>query len=265
MPEFRTWEDYVYPPPDEMTLRNIPGIRDFWELRELEYMVAAKRETQLRAGMFDIPRTFDAEHIKAIHRHLFKDLYPWAGQLRRINMRRHGDAVGFAGVRNGAIESYMNGVREIVAMNDWPAMNRQQFATAAAQVFSWCNQSHPFRDGNGRATRILMDHVAELSPFQLDRSQVSKEAWDLASAATRPESHTSVPRWEAIVDVFARMVVDRPTTTALEDAAASRASVVQASYPRAASEATRPQQLAGSARSSASSPPSKGYGSGIGD
>lgn len=263
MAEFKSWEDYVYPPPDEDTLRNRFGIRDFWELRDLEYSLAARAETQIRAGVVEIPRTFDEAHVRAIHRELFGALYPWAGELRQINMRKPGNAAGFAGVRNGAIHGYLKGVNELVTTADWSRMTHEQFAESAAQVFAWLNQAHPFREGNGRSSRIFMDHVAELSPFELDRGRVARQEWDRASAASSPDSHTSTPKWQALVGVFSRMAITRPTETSLE-AAAALTSVLQASYPRAAADALmarRQASLAGSPKAAKG----KEYGAGIGD
>ena len=94
---FDTWESYFYPPPDEGTLRNLFDERDPVVLTRLEYVETARRQRELLAGQVAIPRTYDADHVRAIHRHLFQDVYEWAGQYRTVNMAK-GVGRGFADV-----------------------------------------------------------------------------------------------------------------------------------------------------------------------
>ena len=54
----------------------------------------------------------------------------------------------------------------------WGELDRERFGAAAALVFAYLNHAHPFRDGNGRATRVFMQHVAERSRFNLDFTRV---------------------------------------------------------------------------------------------
>ncbi|MGV0389528.1 hypothetical protein [Corynebacterium sanguinis] len=70
---FDTWESYFYPPPDEGTLRNLFDERDPVVLTRLEYVETARRQRELLAGQVAIPKTYDADHVRAIHRHLFQD------------------------------------------------------------------------------------------------------------------------------------------------------------------------------------------------
>ncbi len=76
---FGTWKSYFYPPPDEGTLRNLLDERDADVLRAKEYGRVEVRQRELLAGQVAIPKTYDADHVGAIHRHLFQDVYEWAG------------------------------------------------------------------------------------------------------------------------------------------------------------------------------------------
>ena len=87
---FDTWESYFYPPPDEGTLRNLFDERDPVVLTRLEYVETARRQRELLAGQVAIPKTYDAAHMRAIHRHLFQDLYEWAGRTRTVDIRKPG-------------------------------------------------------------------------------------------------------------------------------------------------------------------------------
>ncbi|GAA1821732.1 Fic/DOC family protein [Agromyces neolithicus] len=238
MAEFKTWEDYQYPAPDEYTLRNKLGIRDFFELRELEYKMTAKRETQLRAGIYEVPRTFDADHVRAIHGHLFKDLYAWAGEFRVVNMRKPDNELPFVSPRNEGIERYLEEMKETIASHSWVGMDRDQFAFAAAKSFTVLNWAHPFREGNGRTSRIFMDHLAERAGFGLDRTRIDKDLWNASARDTRPRAPGAAPSFEPMVSVFKEMTTTREeASTVSVSHAIARSSILQASYPRAASAA----------------------------
>lgn len=71
----RGWHDYIWPGTTD--LRNTLGVTDPTELRLLEFDAVENRSLEIRDGTYIIDRTFDAEHIKAIHAHLLGDLYDW--------------------------------------------------------------------------------------------------------------------------------------------------------------------------------------------
>ncbi|MCD2444363.1 Fic family protein [Agromyces sp. SYSU K20354] len=213
--------------------------------------MTAKRETQLRAGIYEVPRTFDADHLRAIHGHLFKDLYAWAGEFRQVNMRSPYNELAFVSPRNEGIERYLEEMTQTIASHSWVAMDRDQFAFAAAKTFTIANWCHPFREGNGRSTRIFMDHLAERAGFGLDRTQVDKDHWNASARDTRPRAPGAAPSFEPMVSVFKQMTITREeasTSSVLH--AIARSSILQASYPRAATAAltasastsTRPAQ-----------------------
>ncbi len=80
---------YCYPP-DFDVLRNKFGIRDADELDFVE------REFVARRTMGAIPSgKFDLSHLKAIHRHLFQDIFDWAGQLRTVEISKGGSQFQF--------------------------------------------------------------------------------------------------------------------------------------------------------------------------
>ncbi|MFD0760412.1 Fic family protein [Arthrobacter ulcerisalmonis] len=45
-------------------------------------------------------------------------------------------------------------------------------------MFAYVNQAHPFREGNGRTSKVFMAHVAEQSPYRFDFARVSPEQWN---------------------------------------------------------------------------------------
>src|SRR5690606_36987954 len=87
------------------------GTRRCW--RALEYVETTERQRELMAGEVAIAQTYDAAHVRAIHRHLFQDVYEWAGQYRTVNMAK-GVGRGFADVTTGEIDRYLADVQRLV-------------------------------------------------------------------------------------------------------------------------------------------------------
>ena len=81
------WEDYFWP--GTTVLANKLGVTDAGGLRRVEYLYAAQRQQEITDGHVAVPDTFDAEHLKAVHAHLFGDVYEWAGQWRTVNMTKN--------------------------------------------------------------------------------------------------------------------------------------------------------------------------------
>lgn len=238
MATFDTWESYLYPPPDDRTLRNLEGLRDPQALGRFEYSVTALRKTQLDQTPALVDRTFDEAHACAIHRQLFQDVFEWAGQRRTVNMMKPGSPREFANLRAGEVEAHMDDVARLVREVPWEHLDREAFVQAAAPVFAHLNQAHPFREGNGRTSKIFMQDVAGLSGFQFDYDRVSPEVWNQCSEFSRPDIGQRAVHADALVPMFRTITTERQSDpeVALDQAAKER-SPVSASYPKPAREA----------------------------
>ena len=91
-------DPYVYSGTN--VLENKLGIRNEATLRTFEYEQSNSRLQELNRKPLD--GKFDLDHLKAIHRHLFRDVSEWAGEVRTVNISK--DTVPFAPV--AFIESY---------------------------------------------------------------------------------------------------------------------------------------------------------------
>src|SRR6266850_3587203 len=82
---YGTFEDpYCYP--GTSILRNLPGLRDSAALQQFEAIATAQRADEpLPNGRLGVA------HYRAIHRHLFQDVYSWAGQFRTVTMSKRGN------------------------------------------------------------------------------------------------------------------------------------------------------------------------------
>lgn len=264
MAGFESWASYFYPETVTEsgygTLRNKLGERDADVLRAFEYSRTAIRESELLDGTARVERTYGADHLRAIHRYLFQDVYEWAGEYRSVNMSKPGEALPFANAKDGEIAEILGEVQRFSGAVDWAGLDGDRFITSSAAVFSYVNQAHPFREGNGRAGEVFMEHLAEQSSFTFDFSRVDRQAWNEASEASRPTVERPEANPAALLPVFVLVTEDR--TVRREPASWAEQEhhrLMRANFPKPASEATR----RGSGQSGEVPRRSRGYGPGL--
>lgn len=247
--QFSSWDSYFWEPGGPV-LRNLYGERDGAALARREYSETSAQQFDIERGAVVIPRTYDAEHLRAIHKQLFGNVYEWAGEYRTVGIQKN--LSEFA--HPGDVPHYLNDASRIIRSAGWSTMDRDQFATAAAEVFAHVNQAHPFREGNGRTSKLFMQHVAELSPYRIDYSPavsgVTPEMWNQASMLSGPDRGKYEPVPASLVPVFRAMTGERTQATPsgapdpARDPERDR-SARSASYPRSATEATRQSPQSG--------------------
>jgi len=170
-------DPYVYP--GTTVLRNRPGLRDAQQLQQYEYRRTAERAL----GLFEQPISgaFDLDHLKRIHRHLFQDVYDWAGMVRTVSITK--DTSTFAMPLQ--IESYGRKVFDDLARErHLQGLGNEAFAERLAYYFSEINAVHPFREGNGRATRVFVADLARHAGYTVDYAHVEPAQWNNAARAS---------------------------------------------------------------------------------
>jgi cell filamentation protein len=173
------------------------------ELQHLETPLVAARDSGIRAGLGP-SGNFDAEHLKAIHRHLFQDVYEWAGHTRNEVVQlsdgtfatepfmRKGDTSFMAGP---AILTALDEITRSLQERDYlRGLPRQEFAHRAADIMAEINGIHAFREGNGRTQRVFIEELARQAGHPLDFSVVSHERMIEASIAAKERGDLSVMR-----------------------------------------------------------------------
>ena len=177
--------EYCYPP-DFTTLRNKLNIRDLPTLEAAERQFVAQRLLEA------VPwGDFDLEHLRAIHRHLFQDVYDWAGNLRTVEISK--GASQFLPRR--FIETGMADVhRRIVAANYFQGTSREQFAANAGSILGDVNHVHPFREGNGRTQLRYLKQLAGRAEQQIDLTRLDRDAWMEASRSSNQGDHQALSR-----------------------------------------------------------------------
>src|ERR1700740_831618 len=87
----KNMDPYVYPGTN--VLRNLRDIRDREQLSTAEAIATTLRIAELERK--PIAGRFDVQHLQAIHRYIFQDIYQWAGEFRTVNISKSGDPFAF--------------------------------------------------------------------------------------------------------------------------------------------------------------------------
>ena len=151
-----------------MTLENKLGITNPADLAREEERLSKKKAAQLfESAMLDTLPVGTFTALKAIHKYLFEDIYDFAGQLRTVNLAK--------GSFRFAPLMYLE-----AALENIDKMPQSTF-DEIIEKYVEMNIAHPFREGNGRSTRIWLDHILKNEIGKVvDWSKVDKEDYLLA-------------------------------------------------------------------------------------
>jgi cell filamentation protein len=167
-------DPYVYPDAPDI-LRNKFGIKDAARLDAAESEHVAQRiEEGVPLGEFDLA------HIKAIHKHLFQDMYEWAGKLRTVELSKGGHHFQPVGYIETGIENIHGRLIERTFLVGWTS---DAFAREAAQIIGDLNYVHPFREGNGRTQLQYLKLLSRRAGLDIDLTRLKPDEWQKASRA----------------------------------------------------------------------------------
>lgn len=151
-----------------MALENKLGITDSAVLAREEERISKKKAVWLfESGTLDALPVGTFAALQEIHRHLFADLYPFAGKIRTVNLAKGNFRFAPLLYLEAALDS----------IDRMPQSTFDQIVEKYVEM----NVAHPFRDGNGRSTRIWLDWMLKRGIGQVvDWSRVDKEDYLLA-------------------------------------------------------------------------------------
>ena len=151
-----------------MVLENKLGITEAVELARQEEKISKKKALELfEFGILDSLKAGKFESLAKIHKYLFGDIYTFAGEIRSVNLAK--SSFRFAPVM------YLKQALEHI--DNMPQSTYEEIIEKYVEM----NVAHPFREGNGRSTRIWLDLILknELGKV-VDWSKVDKEDYLLA-------------------------------------------------------------------------------------
>ncbi len=178
-----------------MILTNKLGITDQIELAKTEEKISKQKAKQLfDSGDINKAEVGTFAGLAFIHAYLFDDIYDFAGKIREVNIAK-GD------FRFAPVMYLETSLKHINAM---PQSNIDEIIKKYVEM----NIAHPFREGNGRATRLWLDLILKKEMKQVvDWNQVDKE--DYLSAMQR----------SVVKDIEIKVLLNQALTDQINDRA----------------------------------------------
>ena len=152
----------------KMILENRLNITDPAELAREEERISKKQAKEMfENGYLDKLEAGTFECLKQIHKYLFEQIYDFAGELRKVNIAK-------GNFRFTPLAYLEEAIKNIEKMP-------QSTFDEIVEKYVEMNIAHPFREGNGRSTRIWLDHILKNEIGKVvDWSKVDKEDYLLA-------------------------------------------------------------------------------------
>ena len=151
-----------------MSLENNLGLTISADFDREEERISKKKALELfDTGMRDRLEVGTVASLLAIHKYLFVDIYDFAGKLRTVNIAKG----NFRFVPLMYLQATLENIDKM------PQSNFDEIVEKYVEM----NIAHPFREGNGRSTRIWLDHILKNEIGKVvDWSRVDKEDYRLA-------------------------------------------------------------------------------------
>ena len=181
------WSDNsVYP--GTQVLRNRLNIQDARELAQAENRSVRNGTRSLKLTDREL---LTPAAIGKVHGELFGPVYEWAGKHRTVDISKGGTHFLPASRIALGLEQVSRQLQAHAPLTDLKALKAEatkspetaagKLAAKLAGPVAELNYVHPFREGNGRATRAYMDQIAARAGLKLDTQRIDRAAWIQAS------------------------------------------------------------------------------------
>lgn len=159
---------YVHP--GTAVLKNKLGLTDQEELDRAEKLLVNARLFSANS----IPHTYDYTHFRALHFHMFQDLYEWAGMERDVLTSKDGSPFAHP------VHIRQNSIQVLSELRSSLMAHRHSFGSFPAILSHFINEMnaiHPFREGNGRHLRAFFRQVMEELGCGVRSVVLQRERW----------------------------------------------------------------------------------------
>lgn len=180
---------YIYPETD--VLRNKANITSYDELVLFESIAVQKRLIELQKKPITIKKTSD---LLKIHKHLFQDVYDWAGEPRKVEISKSGRQFLFTNSFDTAFNFIDSLLDEYASV---PKDDKNAISHKLAEILDNVNYGHFFREGNGRTQREFIRELALQKGYSLDLNPI-----DDASVYERYMHGTTFGEIDALCDLI---------------------------------------------------------------
>lgn len=165
--------------PGSTVLRNSFGIADAETLARVEFVATAGRLLQAHLQ----PDVHDLD-VCGLHQHVFGDVYPWAGQLRIVELRRGDQAFGSCAQLARRLSELHADIAALAG--DGHTLDDGALSFRLARIYAEYNAIHPFREGNGRTGTLLLHLLTRCAGRRLHLDAIARDDWITASRGSMP-------------------------------------------------------------------------------
>jgi cell filamentation protein len=170
-------DPYVYP--GSGVLRNNLEIHDQRELSQAEADIVRAALAVLASS--PVPGDYDMAHWQAFHRRIFGGLYPWAGELRTVQIAKPNAFYA----RPEHIANYAQGIFAELAREDrLTSLDRTAFLERLTHYHAEMYAVHPFREGNTRSLRAFLSQLAGRAGHRIGWERLDHERSFAANVAS---------------------------------------------------------------------------------
>lgn len=149
-------------------LKNKANIKEQDELNEFEHaMFTLAIETGIKLTRID------SANLTKLHRHLFKDIYPWAGKFRKVRIGKDGNWFCFPEY----IETELDKLFAKVNAVNLTEIGRDKLIELATDFLAELNAIHPFREGNGRTQNLFVAYLTEIAGYKFDLENINPQSF----------------------------------------------------------------------------------------
>jgi cell filamentation protein len=160
-------DPYTYP--GSTVLKNRLDLRDQKTLDDFEAEISyARSQEPLPTGQLDFT------HYKAIHHHLFQDVYDWAGRARTVRISKDGSPFCFPENIESQASLLFDALRRESFLVD---LDAKSFSEKAAHFLAELNAIHAFREGNGRAQTTFLALLAIEAGHGSNHEKLDPDRW----------------------------------------------------------------------------------------
>ena len=150
------------------TLKNKLKIEEYEELNEAEKDICFVKLIDIGKNF---KRKYDADYLKSLHKHIFEDIFDWAGEFRTVPLYKDepvlaGLSLEYPDPKN--IEHNLNKVLEELNNINWTGKSMDEIAKKLTMSLARIWRVHPFRDGNTRTTLAFAESYSKEHGFPMD-------------------------------------------------------------------------------------------------
>lgn len=154
------------------TLKNKLGIKEYNDLNDAERDIGFVKLIDVNKAF---TKRYDAEFFKAVHKHIFEDIFDWAGKFRTVPIEKievviPGLSLHYSEPKD--ISKDLDVALDILNDTSWKGKNIDEISSEFTEDLARIWRVHPFRDGNTRTTLAFADIYAREHGFPMDISML---------------------------------------------------------------------------------------------